>query len=422
MDWTTIRRSLATLARLLLGVVWIWAGWSKLQDPRAFLRAVRAYDMTPEWLSKAIAYGLPVLEISLAVLLLLGLATRAAAAVSALLFVVFLVAIVQAAVRGIKLECGCFGGGGISDQTSYALDILRDVGLLGVAVFLTIWPASYLALDDQLVEVHDVSAPSAKRVRRDPKAIQKYQAMRAARAREAAGKQRFITSLVAVVVVLITLIGISVQSSRAKIQGSLTATNASVTTGVTVGKSTAPVTVDIFEDFQCPICEEFESTTGADLAKLAADGTIKINYHPMAFLDSQSSGNRYSSRAANAALCASDVSTAVFQAYHGILFGKDSTGAKVQPEEGGDGRTDAQFEAYFKQALPKATDDQISAFQTCVGAETHAALVAAITDNASKRQVTGTPTVMVDGKRVETVTRDNVLKAITDAKAKAATK
>ena len=44
---------------------------------------------------------------------------------------VFLIGIVQAAIRGLKLECGCFGGGGATQgSTTYTLDILRDVGLL----------------------------------------------------------------------------------------------------------------------------------------------------------------------------------------------------------------------------------------------------------------------------------------------------
>ena len=418
MDWTTTRRSVATIARLVLGVVWIWAGWEKAKDPRAFLRAVRAYDATPEWLSKAIAYGLPTLEIALAVLLIVGLATRTAAAVSAIFFVIFIVGILQASARGIKLDCGCFGGGGATDNTTYLLDTFRDVGLLALAMFVLIWPLSYFALEDVLVQRREVPPPSAKRVRRDPKAIQKYQSMQALRAREERSKERFITILVSVVVVLIAVIGIGVQSSRAKIAGDITATNASVANGVTVGKATAPVTVDVFEDFQCPICEAFETSAHTELTKLVAAGTIKINYHMMAFLDSSSSGNRYSSRAANAALCVSDISTDDFALYHAVLYGKDSSGAAVQPAEGSDGRTDAQLEAYFTQALPKATSDQATAFQTCVSSETHKALVAAITDNASKRGVTGTPTVKVDGKDVATVTLTNVQKAITDAAAK----
>ena len=408
MNRTTAERWAGLAARLVLAVVWFFAAESKLGSPRTFLRAVRAYQATPEWLSNLIAYGLPVLELSLAVVLLFGVATRVAAAVSSTLLVVFLVGIVQAWGRGLKLDCGCFGGGGATTHPNYWIDIVRDVALLVVALYLVWRPLSQLSVDDYLTTRHEIAPPSAKAVRRDPRAIARYQAKRAARERENRGRLRWVAVSTACVVALICLIGVSVQSSRAKIQGTLTATNATVANGVVVGKATAPVTLDTYEDFQCPICQNFESTTGADLTKLVNVGKIKIRYHMMAFLDSSSSGNKYSTRAANAALCASDISTAVFAAYHTVLYGKDSNGNKVQPDEGSDGRTDAQLEAYFKQALPKATTTQTSTFQTCVEGQTHSALVAAITDQASKKNVTGTPTIFVDGKKA-TATHDGVI-------------
>ena len=82
-DWQKIKPWLGALIRLVLGIVWLWASLSKLHNPRGFVQTVRAYDATPEWLSKAIGYGLPVLELSLAVLLIVGAAVRMAAAVSA---------------------------------------------------------------------------------------------------------------------------------------------------------------------------------------------------------------------------------------------------------------------------------------------------------------------------------------------------
>jgi protein-disulfide isomerase len=413
---TLVERWAGTVARLILAAVFGYAALSKLGEPRTFLRAVRAYQATPEWLSQAIAYGLPVLELCLAVVLLFGVATRVAAFVSAVLFVVFLVGIVQAWGRGLKLECGCFGGGGVTTHSNYWIDVVRDVLLLAVAAVLIWRPLSNYSVDDYLTNRHEVAPPSAKAVRRDPKAIARYQAKRAARERENRGRLRYVAGATAGVVVLICLIGVSVQSSRARITGTLTATNATVANGVVVGKAAAPVTLDTYEDFQCPNCEIYEAGAAADLAKLVSAGKIKVRYHTMAFLDSSSSGNKYSTRAANAALCASDVSTTAFAAYHAVLFGKDSTGAKVQPEEGSDGRTDGQLEAYFKQAVPKATSTQTSTFATCVTDQEHSAMVAAITDAASKKDVNGTPTVFVDGKKV-TATRADVLAAITKASA-----
>lgn len=410
-----IRGWAGTVARLVLAVVWVIAGWQKLHQPRDFVRAVRAYDATPEWLSSAIGYGLPVLEICVALLLLFGLATRVTAAVSGLLFLVFVVGIGQAAARGIKLDCGCFGGGGATDHTTYLLDVGRDLGLLVLSVFLVLWPLTRLSVDRQLRRGEEIAPPSAKRVRRDPKAIARYQAVRAARHRELVGQQRYIAATVAAVVVLVSIIGVSVQSNRAKVQGTLEAANASVTSGVTIGKASAPVTVDLFEDFQCPVCQQLETSAGTTLASMVSAGKIKINYHMMAFLDQSSSGNRYSSRAANAALCASDASVDDFAAYHKVLYGKNQSGQSVQPAEGGNGRTNAELISYFAQAVPKASPDQKSAFASCVQTEQHSALVQAVTDNSSKRNVNATPTVKVNGKDVKSPTKDSIVSAVNAA-------
>ena len=141
---------LTTAARLALAVVWTWAGLAKIADPDAALRAVRAYELFPEALVKPVAWGLPFVELALAVLLLLGLATRPAAWASALLFVAFIVMIGSAWVRGLAIDCGCFGGGGATDAVDagqYALEIVRDLVFVGLAVLVAVGPASHLALD-----------------------------------------------------------------------------------------------------------------------------------------------------------------------------------------------------------------------------------------------------------------------------------
>jgi len=144
---------LTTGARLVLAVVWTWAGWAKIADPDAATRAVRAYEIFPEFLVKPIAWGLPFVELGLALLLLIGLACRPAAWVSAVLFVGFIVMIGSAWARGLSIDCGCFGGGGATngvDGARYAQDIVRDLVLLGLAVFVALGPSSFLSLDRRM--------------------------------------------------------------------------------------------------------------------------------------------------------------------------------------------------------------------------------------------------------------------------------
>jgi protein-disulfide isomerase len=336
--------------------------------------------------------------------------------VSAPLFVMFLVGVTQAAVRGLKITCGCFGGGGVTTApTQYTLDLLRDSGLLLLVVYLIVWPASRYSIDEFLARNDWVEPPSPKRMRTEH-GQRKYNALLEARRRDAQVRTRYLTGSLALVVALIGVIGIGVQANRAKIQGDLVATNATPKNGVVVGKA-APVTVDVFEDFLCPNCYDLEQAMGTDLSAQIDAGKIQVRYHTMSFLDSATNGNRYSTRSANAALCASDVNVDTFAKLHSILFGKDSKGEKVQPAENSSGRTDIQLIDYGKQA--GITGDPLTTYQTCVQSEQHKALVEAITDDATKGGVFGTPTVRVNGTTVSKPTKASVDAAIAAAAAKA---
>jgi protein-disulfide isomerase/uncharacterized membrane protein YphA (DoxX/SURF4 family) len=401
VKWLTARPWVATVVRLALGGIWIWASIAKLRDPRRFVETVRAYDMTPEWLSKAIGYGLPVLEFGLGVLLVLGLATRLAAAVSAVLLFVFLIALVTAAARGLTLQCGCFGNGGESLTTQYTWDILRDIGVLALAAFLVVWSFTYVSVDAFLARHDYVEEPSAKRMRSE-QARRKYEAEVAKKQREARYRALWLNGSLAVLLALIALIGIGVQANRAKISGSLFAQNASVEGGVTWGKAAA-ATVDIYEDFQCPNCRNLEAAIGATLDADVRANRVQAHFHPIAILDSSSNGD-YSTRAANAALCASDVATDPndaakngvewFVKYHNYLFQPT-----IQPAEGSGGRSDADLQQYG-QAIG-LTAGNLTTFDRCVSQGTHKALVEGMTEDASKQGILSTPTVMVNGKTID---------------------
>jgi uncharacterized membrane protein YphA (DoxX/SURF4 family) len=143
----------ATAARLLLAAVWAWAALAKITDPDAAVRGVRAYQLLPEALVQTVAWGLPFAELTLAVLLAVGLATRLAAAGSALLLGLFMVAIASAWARGLQIHCGCFGDGGPATAVQardYLVELVRDAGLLAVAALLAWQSHSRLALDRRL--------------------------------------------------------------------------------------------------------------------------------------------------------------------------------------------------------------------------------------------------------------------------------
>lgn len=144
-----VKDVLGLLARLILGGVLVYAGAVKVGKPLTSQRAVQAYDVLPYDLAGWVGLILPFAEIVLGLLLVLGLFTRLAAAISALLMAAFIVGIAQAWARGLTIDCGCFGGGGqvTAGETAYPQEIARDLGLALCGAWLWWRPASLASLD-----------------------------------------------------------------------------------------------------------------------------------------------------------------------------------------------------------------------------------------------------------------------------------
>lgn len=142
-----------TVARLVLAAVWIVAGATKVSDLPSSVRAVNAYELLPHAAGSVVGAALPLVEIVLGGLLLVGLATRVASAVSATLLTAFIVGIAAAWARGLRIDCGCFGGGGAlaaGADPGYAAEIGRDVALVALALLLVALPRTRLSLDRRL--------------------------------------------------------------------------------------------------------------------------------------------------------------------------------------------------------------------------------------------------------------------------------
>ncbi|TQF73259.1 DoxX family membrane protein [Rhodococcus spelaei] len=141
-------RVVSLLARLGLAAVWLISGWIKFADPTQTVVAVRAYQLLPEDLVRPVASALPMLEIALGLLLVVGLGVRLTAIVSVLALATLIAAVASAWARGLSIDCGCFGGGGAADVDGwdYAREIARDVGFMALAVWLIVFPRSPLAL------------------------------------------------------------------------------------------------------------------------------------------------------------------------------------------------------------------------------------------------------------------------------------
>jgi protein-disulfide isomerase len=149
--------------------------------------------------------------------------------------------------------------------------------------------------------------------------------------------------------------------------------------GIVIGAG--PATVDIYIDFLCPFCKQFEQSSAAALDTIAAAGRSSLVYHPLAFLDRLSSTS-YSSRAAAASGCAADRRS--FSEYKRALFAN-------QPEEGGRGLSDEELaQLGFTLGLDPG-------FARCIGEARYLKWSAYVTTRAAERGVSGTPSVFVDG-------------------------
>jgi uncharacterized membrane protein YphA (DoxX/SURF4 family) len=134
--------------RLTAAAIWLVAGITKVADLTSFKQEVVAYDVVPS-LAEPIAYGLPFVEIALAIYFALGLLVRPAAALSLALLLFFIAVQAQAWARGLSIECGCFGG--LSKETVGAGTILRDVVLIIPSLVLLVKPARHLSIDRRLL-------------------------------------------------------------------------------------------------------------------------------------------------------------------------------------------------------------------------------------------------------------------------------
>ena len=155
-----------------------------------------------------------------------------------------------------------------------------------------------------------------------------------------------------------------------------------------VGNPDADLTVTIVEDFQCPACKQFESIVGDQLDEYAAGDEVRLEYRSIAFLDNASSTD-YSSRALNASACMMDEGTETWLAWHGLMF-------DGQPAEGGAGLTDAELAAIAGEAGA----DEAEKF-TCIEANTYGDWVKATTEKVMDEDFTGTPSVYVNGEKIE---------------------
>jgi protein-disulfide isomerase len=152
----------------------------------------------------------------------------------------------------------------------------------------------------------------------------------------------------------------------------------------------------VYVDYLCPFCGQFETTNSDSIRTMVESGAATLEVHPVAILTNKSAGTQYSLRAANAAACVAEYSPEAFFDFNSLLF-------ENQPEEGSAGLTNDELKDFVKQSgasslssINSCIDD--TRFKAWVQASTNRALTEKV-PNSDLDSVTGTPTVLVNGKQ-----------------------
>lgn len=220
--------------------------------------------------------------------------------------------------------------------------------------------------------------------------------------------------VVAVIAMVITIVNWGNQPAIAKLDDAQIPANTQVEDGgIPVGSTSAagstndgaPV-VDVYLDYTCHYCLIFEETYKDFLNQAAADGQATVVYHPVGILDASGDFSGYSGRAAAAAAAVADGDPQNFLAGHEALVAMgqevvDSQG-QVQPDS-----------AQITQSLEAAGVSSEAA--QAAGGDNYREWVQATTTQFGQDGYSGTPTILVDGEKIENWSEPNALQEAVDA-------
>jgi len=128
-------RVAAIFIRIVLGAIFVYAGYVKLKDPwELFALAISSYNLLPLKAVEFVARTLPWAEILIGLMLVVGFQLRIAATACSLLLLVFFTLMVRAYAKGMEISCGCFGPGEVISWRT----LLRDGSMLAGSLWITI--------------------------------------------------------------------------------------------------------------------------------------------------------------------------------------------------------------------------------------------------------------------------------------------
>ncbi|MGW1156730.1 thioredoxin domain-containing protein [Streptomyces sp. NPDC002513] len=179
-------------------------------------------------------------------------------------------------------------------------------------------------------------------------------------------------------------------------------------TTVVIGKASAKKTLKVYEDPRCPICAQFEQTAGSTVKKDIDDGKFKFQYVGATFIDDHDNGQG-SKNALSALGAALNVSPEAFLEYKTALYS-----VKWHPDETTDKFKDDSYLLKVADTVPALKNN--TAFRNAVEKGTYDAWAMAMskTFDDNKDGVTGTPTFVMDGKKLTVDSQGNPPMTVAD--------
>lgn len=157
--------------------------------------------------------------------------------------------------------------------------------------------------------------------------------------------------------------------------------------GSSIGRADAPVTLEVYEDFQCPICARYALTVEPDLvASYVVPGTLRIVHHDIAILGNRTPDDE-SKIAAVGASCAADQGR-YWDYSHWIYANQD-------------GENNGGFTRDRLTRIAEAAGVDVTDFPACLDAQDRVIAVAQTTGDAGTRGINSTPTMAINGQLLQ---------------------
>jgi len=123
--------------RIVLGIIFLWASWDKILDPKGFVKVVDNYAMLPPFGVKLVALILPWVEIICGIFLISGRYVIGSAFIASALMLIFISAFFINIYRGIDVSCGCFSNTlEVKENGGYFYEIMRDFLFMGMGLWI----------------------------------------------------------------------------------------------------------------------------------------------------------------------------------------------------------------------------------------------------------------------------------------------